>query len=333
MKDNFATSYRPSTFAEVVGQNIPKSVLTQIALASSVSVRSIFLKGAFGSGKTTMAKIFGKALNCKEFRKKHDICNECEGCREGSILNSQTYWEFDATSVGNVEAIRALHDKLTVLPPNGMRRLVVFDEAHAASNAALNGLLKLIEDGVPNTIFMFCSTEDIINTIKSRSINLEVTTIPPLIMAPRVRFVADSGGISITDQLIDKICIKSEGHMRNALSLLQLYALGGDVVLKTPLSLVARFFKMALTHNEKALDVLNEILKYPNTDIVQSIDMFLKTSFTASQESPYYQFYKSGLVYKIFSFFYSTVAQEALKSEVGTELLLRSFYLKCNPVK
>lgn len=333
MKDNFATAYRPSTFAEVVGQDVTKSVLTKIALSSGITVRSIFLKGSYGSGKSTMARIFGRALNCSNFQKTHDVCNECNGCHEGSILNSQTYWEFDSTAVGNVEAIRALHDKLTVLPPNNMRRLVVFDEAHAASSAALNGLLKLIEDGVPNTIFMFCSTEDILNTIKSRSINLEVTTIPPAIMAPRIQYVAEQENISVDDSIISKICMKSEGHMRNALSLLQLYALGGEVVLRTPLTLIANFFKDSISHNPKALEILVDILKYPTTDIVQGIDMFIKTCFTAQPSSPYYIFYKSGAVYNIFSFIYNNVGQQALKSEVGTELLLRAFYMKCNPIK
>lgn len=330
MTSNFATAYRPNTFSEVVGQDIPKSVLTKIAISPGISVRSIFLKGSYGSGKSTMARIFGRALNCSTFQKTHDVCNECEGCREGLLKNSQTYWEFDSTVVGNVEAIRALHDKLTVLPPNNMRRLVVFDEAHSCTAAALNGLLKLIEDGVPNTIFMFCSTEDIINTIKSRSINLEVTTIPPAIMAPRVQYVADQEHIEVTPQIIDKICMKSDGHMRNALSLLQLYYLGGDTVLRTPLTLIANFFKKALSHDSKALEVLKSILEYPTTDIRQGLDLFIKTSFIAEPSSPYYIFYKSGAIHKIFAFVYSHVGQEALKSEVGTELLFRDFYLQCN---
>lgn len=333
MTSNFATAYRPNTFSEVVGQDIPKSVLTKIALSPGISVRSIFLKGSYGSGKSTMARIFGRALNCSKFQKTHDVCNECDGCHEGSILNSQTYWEFDSTVVGNIEAIRSLHDKLTVLPPNNMRRLVVFDEAHAVTSAALNGLLKLIEDGVPNTLFMFCSTEDILNTIKSRSINLEVTTIPPAVMSPRVQYVAEQEHIEVTPQIVDKICMKSDGHMRNALSLLQLYALGGDTVLRTPLTLLANFFKQSLAHDSKALEVLKSILEYPTTDIRQGIDLFIKTSYTSSPQSPYYIFYKSGAVNKIFSYMYSNVGQEALKSEVGTELLLRSFYLLCNPVK
>lgn len=331
MVSNLPTKYRPKTFSEVVYQEIPKSVLTKIALSPGISVRSICLKGSYGSGKTTLAKLFAKALNCTEFHSTHDVCNSCANCHESSIPNSQTYWEFDSTVIGSIDNIRSLREKLNVLPPNNQRRLIVFDECHALSKAALNGLLKLIEEGVPQTIFMFCTTESILPTIASRSVCLDITTIPPSYMSPRIEQVASEENITITPEQVTQICLKSEGHMRNALSLLQLFHLGGPVVLKTPLKEVSSLFACALT-NKHTESLLQSILLYPTTDIVNALSVFIKACFTATPESPYYKFLKSNVIYKIFNFFYSPVAQQALKSEVGTELLFRNFITKCNGV-
>lgn len=151
---NLANLYRPKTFKEVVGQDLAVSALKRIAHADGISVRSVLLIGSWGSGKTTTARIFGRALNCEHFKENDDVCNECPKCKDAMTKTSQLYMELDATSVGNVEAIRNISERLSIVP-NG-RRLVVVDEIHAASSAALNALLKLIEDGVPNTMFMFC---------------------------------------------------------------------------------------------------------------------------------------------------------------------------------
>lgn len=151
---NLANLYRPKTFKEVVGQDLAVSALKRIAHADGISVRSVLLIGSWGSGKTTTARIFGRALNCEHFKETDDVCNECPKCKDAMTRTSQLYMELDATSVGNVEAIRNISERLSIVP-NG-RRLVVVDEIHAASSAALNALLKLIEDGVSNTMFMFC---------------------------------------------------------------------------------------------------------------------------------------------------------------------------------
>ena len=159
MDNNFSTKYRPMTFDQVVGQEVPKTVLKKIAQSPGIACRSIFLKGSWGSGKTTMARIFARAMNCEHFHETGDVCNTCSACQEAMAQNSQIYMEFDATTAGNVDSIRALHDKLSYLPQKNFRRVVVFDEVHACSSSALNALLKLVEEGIPSTIFVFCSTE------------------------------------------------------------------------------------------------------------------------------------------------------------------------------
>lgn len=332
LDNNFATKWRPTNYAEVVGQDIPKAVLKKIALSPGISCRSIFLKGSWGSGKSTLARIFGKSLNCEHFKETGDICNTCNSCLEASAANSQTYFEYDSTVAGNVDAVRALHDKLAYLPYKNARRLVVFDEIHAASTSALNALLKMVEEGMPSTIFMFCSTEDILPTLKSRSICLDITTIPPSLMSERIKFVADQEHIEITPEIISIICSKSHGHMRDAMSILQLYSLAGEEVLKTPTALLVKFIFACLKKDRSlAVSLIPEIMKYPTTDISTSVASILRSAYISEKDSPLHPLLKTGMVNKLFSFFYTPLAQQAFKSEVGTELNLRSFLEKTNP--
>lgn len=331
MTENFATSYRPQTFSEVVGQETVKAVLKKIAAADGIAVRSIFLKGSWGSGKSTMARIMGKALSCERFKHDGDICNECAGCKEASAKNSQTYFEFDATVAGNVDSIRNLHDKLSYAPPAGSRRLVVWDEIHAASNAALNALLKMVEEGMPNTIFMFCSTEDILPTLKSRSICLDITTVPKQLMAQRLQYVASKENIKLTDSVTDVICAKSLGHMRDALSLLQLYSLAGEDALKTPYHSFVKFiFACLKKKKEEANSLLQAILEYPVTDIQTAINSFLSTTYRSQSGEELNILVQKGMISKLFQFFYNPVAQQALRTEAGTLILLQSFIDKTN---
>lgn len=121
-------------------------------------------------------------MNCSEFKHKDDVCNECAGCQEASASNSSLYWELDATRVGNVDGVRALKEQLMVVPEG--RRVVTIDEIQSSSKASQDALLKTVEEGVPNTIFMFCGTEDISPTLKSRCVNIDISTIPlPLVEA------------------------------------------------------------------------------------------------------------------------------------------------------
>ena len=326
---NFATEFRPKTFNEVVGQDTAVSVLKKIAMADGISVRSIFLKGAWGSGKSTLARIFGRALNCKTFKQTGDVCNECDSCKEALAKNSQLYLEFDSSIVGNVERIRDLQQQLAYIP-NG-RRLVVFDEIHAASNAAQNAMLKMVEEGVPNTIFLFASTDEIIPTIKSRSVCLDISTIPFDKIKERVAEVATKQQIKFDDNVLNTIALKSAGHMRDALSLLQLYSLAGEEGLKTSYQQVIQFFTKSVTGKiDEANELLKTILLYNTTDIKNSIYLFIRNVYCSSKEDFLYKFLQTGLINKIYSFFFNPTSQMAMKDEIGMEILLRTFLDKIN---
>lgn len=287
----------------------------------------LFMSGNRVNHNTTLTRIFAKALNCKEFPKKDDVCNECEGCKEASQKNSSLFYEFDSSVVGNIDAIRNLQSIFESSPLG--RRVMCFDEIHTASPAALNALLKTVEEGVPNTIFVFCSTEDILPTIKSRSICIDIELIPEAEIIKRVKYVAESRGIQITDAQLAVLASKSQGHMRDALSILQSFEMCGEQALKTSFSLVRGFILSALSHKkEKAEELLDEMLRFNIVDIKRSLYIFIKSLFISAQGTPEYTLLKKNIANSLFSYFFSPQASTALRDEIGIEILFRAFLEK-----
>lgn len=317
----FATEYRPKTFSEVEGQDLAKATLKAIAHSEGIKVQSILLQGSWGSGKTTLARIFAKAVNCKEFLKTGEVCNKCESCLDADRSNSLLYREYDATRVGNVEAIKSLTESLQIKNFTG-RRVVCIDEVHCSSKQAQSALLKVLEDGVPDTFFVFCTTDEVIKTIKSRSVFLEITTLTREQITNRVKQVAKAEGLTLTESQLESIYLKSQGHMRDALSCLEHYSIAGEEAFKTSIQDFRRYVLKCLKHEDKE-EVLHQLMQYPLHDIQASIRHFLTQCFVAT-EGFEAKIKQKGISLKLFRFFYSVEAQQAMKEEAGMEILLRS---------
>lgn len=190
------------------------------------------------------------------------------------------------------------------------------------SRQAQSALLKVLEDGVPDTFFVFCTTDEVIKTIKSRSVHLEITTLPKEQIFNRVKKVAEAEGLSLTEPQLESIYIKSQGHMRDALSCLEHFSIAGEEAFKTSIQDFRRYVLKCLKHEEKE-QVLISLLQYPLHDIQASIRYFLTSCFTAT-EGFEAKIRQKGLSLKLFRFFYSVEAQQAMKEEAGIEILLRS---------
>lgn len=294
----------------------------------SVPSTHLFMSGGLLNHNTTLSRITGKALNCSSFRRSGDICNACDGCHEGDSPTSSLYWELDGTVIGNTEGIRSLRDRLSVVPAG--RRLVVLDEVQAISRAAGDALLKIVEEGVPNTMFMFSGTEDILPTLKSRCVNIDITTIPLHYIEDHISRIAGERSLTITPAEVSILAAKSAGHMRDALQLLQFYELVGSRALDSSYFkfrdfVMSCFSKRGLNPE----DYLTPVLLYPVIDIKHSVGLFLRTVFTTTDESSVeFKFRKGRLGDTLFKFFFSPVAQQAMQSEVGMEVLLRSLIEK-----
>lgn len=323
---SLATKYRPQCFADVVGQDSTVNILKSFASSTNgIPVRSIFLKGSWGSGKTTLARIFAKAMNCEKFKEIGDVCNECKNCKDVMSENSGLYFEFDSASVGNVDTIRNF-PTMFGYKPNG-RRVVVLDECHAVSSAAATALLKIIEDGIKDTTFIFCSTEDILPTLKSRSVVLDINPIPAESIIKRVRYVAEQEHISITEEDLHILAMKSKGHMRDALSILQLYAVSGKYAVSSSLKDVQHLIVDATSGKKNRSEIISKILRYPVLDIKNSFQIVVRDSFCLEIQDAIYSYIRQRKLHiRLFQIFNANFVQNSLRDEVGMEIFLNYLY-------
>ena len=210
--------WRPRTFADVIGQEHITEVLSGEIKTGSVSHAYLFC-GSRGTGKTTCAKIFARAVNC-ENPKDGDPCGECETCRASE--NTFDIVEMDAASNNGVDEIRRLKEEV-MYPPTEMRRKVyIIDEVHMLSPSAFNALLKTLEEPPEHVIFILATTElnKIPITILSRCKRFDFHRITPEKIFSRLRMISDAEGIGIDDGALKLISRLASGAMRDALSML-----------------------------------------------------------------------------------------------------------------
>lgn len=212
--------WRPAVFADVVGQaNIVEALQNQL-LHDKVGHAYMFT-GTRGTGKTTCAKIFAKAVNCtgRTGADPCGVCPICLGVDDGSVLDVV---EIDAASNNGVDNIRDLRDETAYTPSTATYKVYIIDEVHMLSTAAFNALLKIMEEPPSHVIFILATTEihKVPATILSRCQRYDFTRIRPQDIAARVQFVAQNEGITLTDDAAGLIARLADGAMRDALSIL-----------------------------------------------------------------------------------------------------------------
>ena len=215
-----ARKYRPSTFKSVVGQHALVNTLKN-AVKSGRLAHSYLFCGQRGVGKTTMARIFAKAINCEHLTADGEPCNECESCRAFNEQRSLNIIELDAASNNSVDDIRQLTDQVLVPPVTGRYRVFIVDEVHMLSAAAFNAFLKTLEEPPKYVIFSLATTErqKILPTILSRCQKYDFQRITPSDIAEQLKYVADHEGYTTEPEALNVIAQKADGAMRDALSI------------------------------------------------------------------------------------------------------------------
>ena len=215
-----ARKYRPSTFKSVVGQHALVNTLKN-AVKSGRLAHSYLFCGQRGVGKTTMARIFAKAINCEHLTADGEPCNECESCRAFNEQRSLNIIELDAASNNSVDDIRQLTDQVLVPPVTGRYRVFIVDEVHMLSAAAFNAFLKTLEEPPKYVIFILATTErqKILPTILSRCQKYDFQRITPSDIAEQLKYVADHEGYITEPEALNGIALKADGAMRDALSI------------------------------------------------------------------------------------------------------------------
>lgn len=226
-----ARKYRPGVFDEVVGQ--PHVVQTLVnAIASKRIAHAFLFSGTRGVGKTTVARILAKSLNCEQ-GPTGAPCNACANCLEITRGTSVDVIEIDGASNTSVDDVREIRENVKFTPFRGQYRVYIIDEVHMLSNSAFNALLKTLEEPPAHVVFIFATTEihKIPATILSRCQHYNFRRISKAEIVARLRLVVERDKLEIEDRSLLALARASEGSMRDALSLLdQAVAFGGSSI-------------------------------------------------------------------------------------------------------
>mgnify|MGYP003293864118 CR=1 FL=1 len=212
-------TYRPQTFEEVAGQ---KHIIRTLknALATNKIAHAYLFCGPRGTGKTTMAKLFAKALNCEEGIGHQ--CNHCSNCLEIIEGSHPDVIEIDAASNNGVDQVRDLIDTVNYLPIKGKKKVYIIDEVHMMTTSAFNALLKTLEEPPEHVIFILATTEphNIIPTILSRCQRYDFTKVSDGDIEERMMTVLEKEGVQYDKEAVRAIISLADGGMRDALSIL-----------------------------------------------------------------------------------------------------------------
>jgi DNA polymerase-3 subunit gamma/tau len=223
-------TYRPKTFSEVVGQKAIVKTL-QNALSADKIAHAYLFCGPRGTGKTTMARLFAKALNCSE-GVGHE-CNKCENCLDILEGKHPDVYEIDAASNSGVDNVRSLIEQVGFAPMLGRYKVYIIDEVHSMTGAAFNALLKTLEEPPANVVFILATTEpdEVLPTILSRVQRFDFSKVSDEDLILNMKHILEKEGIAYEDQALAVIARLAQGGVRDSLSLLDsAISYGGDKV-------------------------------------------------------------------------------------------------------
>lgn len=212
--------YRSQTFDEMVGQEVISRTLKQAVASGKISHAYLF-SGPRGTGKTSAAKIFAKAMNCPN-QVDGEPCNVCDICRDITNGSLEDVIEIDAASNNGVDEIRDIRDKSTYAPSRATYKVYIIDEVHMLSTGAFNALLKTLEEPTENVVFILATTElhKIPATILSRVQRFEFKAIKQGAIKEHLAHILSQEGLSYDEEALSIIARRAEGGMRDALSIL-----------------------------------------------------------------------------------------------------------------
>ena len=262
--------YRPQTFEEVAGQEAIVRTLKN-ALANDKLAHAYLFAGPRGTGKTTMARLLAKALDCSEGIGHQ--CNHCENCVAITEGTHPDVIEIDAASNNGVDQVRELIEKVNYAPIKGRYKVYIIDEVHMMTDAAFNALLKTIEEPPERVIFILCTTEPykVLPTILSRCQRFDFGKIPEEEMKAKLADILQKEGVSFDEKSLPLIVRLADGGMRDALSILdQVIAYSGSSLHQE--DVLAMF---GLASDEEKIDLLVSLKKGDVSRVVGKSEAYL----------------------------------------------------------
>jgi len=281
--------YRPQKFSEVVGQGHVIKTLTS-ALSSGRIAHAYLFAGPRGTGKTTVARLLAKALNCYD-AKTIEPCAKCDSCLEIAEGKALDLIEIDAASNRGIDEIRELRERVRFAPSRGKYKIFVIDEAHQLTKEAFNALLKTLEEPPAHAIFILATTEPykMLPTILSRVQRFDFKKISLPDIEKRLEMISRKEGVKIEKKALRIIALNSEGHIRDAESMLGqviAFADGKQITVEdvenilgiVDINLAIKFID--LLADKKSKDALVFVDKFVNRgyDLVQFIQSLINYS-------------------------------------------------------
>ena len=268
--------YRPKNFEEVAGQKeIVKTIKT--SLRNGKTSHAYLFTGPRGVGKTTLARLIAKGVNCLENGITDEPCNRCENCL---AINNGTFLdmvEIDAASNRGIDEIRQLKEKINYQPVKGRKKIYIIDEVHMLTKEAFNALLKTLEEPPEHVIFILATTEadKILPTIISRCQRYDFKTLSLNDMKEQLKFIGKNEGVDIPDDVLELIYESSGGSVRDAVSILErimVTCLGEEITLEKSEEV------LGVISAKKMEEFLMEIKEKNYTKLVKTLDSFWNDS-------------------------------------------------------
>lgn len=214
-----ARRYRPKLFKEVLGQEAIITTLKNAIKSKKVGHAYLFC-GLRGTGKTTIARLFAKGLNCQNLQADCEPCNVCASCKEIVLGNSLDVMEIDGASNRGIEDVRRINETV-IYSSSGKYKIYIIDEVHMLTKDAFNALLKTLEEPPPNVKFLFATTEPhkVLPTILSRCQRFNLNRIPQKVIVEKLQHIAFDLKVTVEEEALQIIAQRAEGGMRDAESL------------------------------------------------------------------------------------------------------------------
>ena len=220
--------YRPQTFSEVCGQHVSSRIMINSIKMDRI-IKTMLITGIRGTGKTTLARLYGKALNCESFSFNNEPCCACQSCLEAQRGSHPDILEFDAASNNGVDFVRDL-EVIIAQKPNYKSRVVIFDEAHMFSKQAQNALLKILEECSDHLQFILVTTnpETLIDTVRSRCLSMPLKSLTPQDIENNIKYILDKENLDYTEDFVRTLGRSGGGALRDVQQILDQCILAAD---------------------------------------------------------------------------------------------------------
>ncbi len=271
-------TYRPQTFSDLVGQDHVRKILLTSLQKDNV-VHAYLFSGPRGTGKTSTARIFAKALNCEKPTSQGEPCNNCANCQEIDEQRFVDVIEIDAASNTGVDHIRDLRDKIGFSPTSGKAKIYIIDEVHMLSMGAFNALLKTLEEPPDFVYFILATTElhKVPETIQSRCQKFSFRRLTQSDIVQRLLFIAEKENITAEKEALEIIASQAGGGLRDAISLFEQHSVSGKITADTLRN------QMGLVSATIVEEFLEKIESSDASGALEKLDNIVREGFSLSE--------------------------------------------------